>query len=111
MYLSFSEPMYVNVTKKVLVDSVLECAHLCQTEENCEAFQHRDMYDDVNCQITQGEPRHLKMLGDNYAKEDWTLHLLQTVESVGNISFRNLAKSLHDTRVYSSYKSANGVNQ
>ena len=87
MYQSFSEPMYVNVTEKVLVDSVLECAHLCQAEENCEAFKHRNMYDDVNCQVTQGEPRHLKMLGAKDGKEDWTLHLLQTVESVGNCFF------------------------
>ena len=94
VYLSSSEPLCVNVIKKVFVDSVMECAHLCQTEENCEAFKHRNLNDNVNCQVTQGEPKYSKMLGDLYAKEDWTLYLLQTVESVGNhLIFSKVLKS------------------
>ncbi len=74
--------MTVNVTKSVFVESVLECAHLCQAERNCQAFKHRKVYDDdVNCQVTQGEPESSTTL-DNNADEKWTLHILHTVESV-----------------------------
>ena len=82
MNLNFLEPLHVNVTKSVLVQSVLECAHHCQGEETCEAFKHRNIYDDVNCQITQGEPEDYLTMLENDA-EMWTLYILRTVESVG----------------------------
>ena len=76
--------MTVNVTKSVFVESVLECAHLCQSEDNCEAFKHREVHDDVNCQVTEGEPEH-STTPDKNANEKWTLYTLQTIESVGII--------------------------
>ena len=83
VHLNFSEPMSVNVTKQVFVDSVLECAHLCRAKETCEAFKHRNTHDDVNCQITEGEPEVSTMLEDD-GKEKWTLYTLETIESVRN---------------------------
>ena len=83
VHLNFSEPMSVNVTKQVFVHSVFECAHLCQAEETCEAFKHRNIHDDVNCQITEGEPEVSTMLEDD-GKEKWTLYTLETIESVRN---------------------------
>jgi hypothetical protein len=83
-YLSFLEPLYVNVTKQVFVHSILECAHLCRAEETCEAFKHRNVHDDVNCQITEGEPE-VSTLQENDGKEKkWTLYTLETIESVRN---------------------------
>jgi hypothetical protein len=86
VHLNFSEPMSVNVTKQVFVHSVLECAHLCRAKETCEAFKHRDVHDDVNCQITEGEPEVSTMLEDD-GKEKWTLYTLETIESVRNYQF------------------------
>jgi hypothetical protein len=63
------EPLHVNVTKQVLVDSVLECAHLCQAEKTCEAFKHKNVYDEVNCQVTQGEPEVSTMSETNDTNE------------------------------------------
>jgi hypothetical protein len=83
VHLNFSEPMSVNVTKQVFVHSVLECAHLCQAKETCEAFKHRNTHDDVNCQITEGEPELSTML-ENDGKEKWTVYTLETIESVRN---------------------------
>jgi hypothetical protein len=100
VHLNFTEPMSVNVTKQVFVDSVLECAHLCQAEETCEAFKHRDVHDDVNCQITEGEPEVSTML-ENDGKEKWTLYTLETIESVRNYQiscqqyFKDLRIALH----------------
>jgi hypothetical protein len=83
VHLNFSEPMSVNVTKQVFVHSVLECAHLCRAKETCEAFKHRNVHDDVNCQITEGEPEVSTMLQDD-GKEKWTLYTLETIASVRN---------------------------
>jgi hypothetical protein len=83
VHLNFSEPMSVNVTKQVFVHSVLECAHLCQAKETCEAFKHKNIHDDVNFQITEGEPEVSTMLEDD-GKEKWTLYALETIESVRN---------------------------
>ena len=63
------------------MQSVMDCAHHCQKEETCEAFKHRNVYDDVNCQVTQGEPEE-STKSENIA-EKWTLYILQTLESVG----------------------------
>ena len=96
VHLNFSDPLYFNVTKQVFVDSVLECAHLCQAEETCEAFKHRNTHDDVNCQITEGEPEVSTML-ENDGTEKWTLYTLETVESVRNqyqISCHQYSKDL-----------------
>jgi hypothetical protein len=94
VHLNFSEPMSVNVTKQVFVYSVLECAHLCQAEETCEAFKHRNAHDDVNCQITEGEPEVSTMLENDGKK--WTLYTLETIESVRNyqISCHQYSKDL-----------------
>ena len=86
--LSFLEPLYVNVTKQVFVLSVLECAHLCRAEETCEAFKHRNVHDDVNCQITEGEPE-VSTLQENDGKAKWTLYTLETIESVRNYQIGN----------------------
>ena len=100
VHFNFSEPMSVNVTKQVFVHSVLECAHLCQAEETCEAFKHRNVHDDVNCQITEGEPEVSTMLEDD-GKEKWTLYTLETIESVRNYQiscqqyFKDLRIALH----------------
>jgi hypothetical protein len=100
VHLNFSEPMSVNVTKQVFVHSVLECAHLCRAEETCEAFKHRNVHDDVNCQITEGEPEVSTMLEDD-GKEKWTLYTLETIESVRNYQiscqqyFKDLRIALH----------------
>jgi hypothetical protein len=95
VHLNFSDPLYFNVTKQVFVDSVLECAHLCQAKETCEAFKHRNVHDDVNCQITEGEPEVSTML-ENDGKEKWTLYTLETIESVRNhqISCHQYSKDL-----------------
>lgn len=70
--------MNFNVTKSVFVSTALECAHLCRATSTCQAFRHKNADDNVNCEITQGEPRHSKM-PENDAKGNWTLYILTPV--------------------------------
>ena len=100
----FSEPLHFNVTKQVLVDSVLECAHLCQAEKSCEAFKHKNVYDEVNCQVTQGEPEVSTMSETNDTNEKWTLYILQTVESVRNYLLATIIYSLELIERNESYR-------
>lgn len=81
--LIFTEPLYVNVTKEYSVQSVLECAHLCRAEVTCEAFKHKpeDVHDDINCQVTQGEP---KVLEPPYGEKKWKMYSLQVVQAIEN---------------------------
>ena len=80
MFLYFtSEPMTgVNVTKSFLVPSVLECTHLCCAAETCEAFKHRDISDDINCQVTESEPKYSKTR-ENDENEKWTVYTIMKV--------------------------------
>ena len=73
-FILISELLNVNVTKHFSVNSVLECAHLCCAEETCEAFKHRHVSDDINCQITKGEPKYSKITSEVDENEEWKLY-------------------------------------
>lgn len=72
--------MIVNVTKSVFVSSILECAHLCKVESTCKAFGHRNVDDDVNCQVTEGEPKY-STKSENDTNEKWILYTLEVARN------------------------------
>ena len=76
----FLEPVSVSVTKSHFVYSILECAHLCQVESTCKAFRHRNVEDNVNCQITVGVWEH-STVSENNAKEKWIFYALEPVRN------------------------------
>ena len=83
MYLNFSEPLSVNVRDSFFVASVLECAHLCRAEETCEAFKHRHVTDDdINCQVTEGEPKYSTTPEVIENHEKWTVYTIKKFETV-----------------------------
>ena len=76
-----SEPLKVNTTKGFFVASVIECGHLCRAEETCEAFKHRHVRDDINCQITEGEPKYSTTPNVD-ENEKWALYTIMKLELV-----------------------------
>lgn len=80
------EPLIVDVTKSFSVVCVLECAQLCRAEQTCEAFKHRDVSGDINCQVTEGEPRH-STASEVDENEKWTVY---TIMKFGQVrSYQN----------------------
>ena len=71
-----SEPLNANVRESFFVSSVLECAHLCRAEETCEAFKHRHVSDDINCQVTEGEPKYSTTPEEDENNEKWTVYIM-----------------------------------
>ena len=83
MYPNFSELLNVNVRESFFVTSVLECAHLCRAEETCEAFKHRHVTDDdINCQVTEGEPKYSTTPEVIENNEKWTVYTIKKFETV-----------------------------
>ena len=70
------EPLNANVRESFFASSVLECAHLCRAEETCEAFKHRHISDDINCQVTEGEPKNSTTPEVDENNEKWTMYTM-----------------------------------
>ena len=85
------ELLKVNVTKRFLVNSVLECAHHCHAEETCEAFKHRHGGDDINCQITESEPKY-STTPEVDENEGWTLYTIMNLKLVR--SYQDIATTI-----------------
>ena len=91
------ESLHVNITKQIVVHSVLECAHFCRAEKTCQAFKRRNVYSDINCQITEGDLCHSTSLEENTEDkeiEKWTFYTLQTLGLV-----RNYKMNLKDSEI------------